>query len=99
MKINKDSLAKHTVTLAFGIGFVFFYHWLIGGSWWLAWVLATLIMGNIELRGELRQQKRLFAIADAELVRVSVLTNYLEEKILDLESKIEHVEHDILMAS
>ncbi|MGB9429137.1 MAG: hypothetical protein WCC11_04570 [Gammaproteobacteria bacterium] len=73
-------------------------HWLVGGSWWLALFLGSAMATAAEIYRrvvDIHQcvvwNRHLFDISDAELVRVSALTNSLEEEAANLNSQLEEI--------
>lgn len=65
--------------------------WLVKGNGWLIWFLSSAEWSTIVLSMKVTGNRKLFDIADRELVRVSALANSLEEKVQDLGSKLEEV--------
>jgi len=70
-------------------------YWLVGGSIWLDLFLASALSHATYLSRRLSEQRRLFDIADAELVRVSSLVDRLEEEFSQIQSKLELTESKI----
>lgn len=68
---------------------------LVGGSIWLELFLSGVVAFAIYLNGRLIENRRLFDIADAELVRVSALANGLEVKASLLQEQLEQAESRI----
>ena len=66
-------------------------HWLVGGSWWLALFLGSATANVAETYRRIRWNRHLFDISDAELVRVSALTNSLEEEAANLRSQLAEI--------
>jgi hypothetical protein len=62
--------------------------WLVEGNGWLIWFLSSTEWSTLMLSVKVADNRKLFDIADRELVRVSALANSLEEKVHDLESKL-----------
>ena len=88
-KETRNVIAKDAILSTLTVAEAVFIHWVGNVNWWIAWLLAAGFTSSIEQRMTLRDNRRLFDIADAELVRVSALANALEEKIEGLESEIE----------
>ncbi|HXP39458.1 MAG TPA: hypothetical protein VN833_04280 [Candidatus Acidoferrales bacterium] len=81
--------AKGALTFGFFVGEAIFIHWVGDVNWWISWLIAACFASVVEIQGKIRENRKLFDISDAELVRVSALANSLEEKVADLESEIE----------
>lgn len=65
-------------------------YWLVGGSVWLSLILASAIANTIYLSAQVRENRLLFDMADAEVVRVSALASRLEEEIAELKVAMDH---------
>jgi len=83
---------------AFSLSFVFWVvclalvTWLVSGSTWLNLILSIALSQAFVLQLRVDEQRQLFDIADAELVRVSSLVVALENELADTKSRLEQAE-------
>jgi len=70
-------------------------YWLVGGSIWLDLFLTSALSHAAFLSRRSSEQRRLFDIADAELVRVSSLVGWLEEQLCEIQSKLDLTESKV----
>ena len=73
----------------------FIVDWLVGGSVWLSVILAGALSSISDLSFRIANNKQLYDITDAELVRVSGLAHRLEELVGKLELDLEEAESKI----
>lgn len=76
------------LAVEFGVAVTVVYN-IVDGSPWLAWILGTSLAVSFHLYGLVTENKHLFNIADAELVRVSAIVEVLQDKIADLETRVD----------
>jgi len=82
----KSNLAVSTVVWV--VSFATIYQ-LADAPLWLTLILASSVSHGVYLYAQAREHKALFDMADAELVRVSALTNRLEAELSELRSSAE----------
>jgi hypothetical protein len=76
--------------------------WLVGGSFWLDFFLAGSLSGwayvdrtFAEHQRLIAEQRQLFDIADAQLVKVSPTVDRLEEEVSDLKDRLDKAEESL----
>jgi hypothetical protein len=94
---EKKKLALFTgaLTFALGIGEAVFIHWVGNVNWWVAWSIAGVFSAGAGMQVKINENRKLFDIADTELVRVSALANGLEEKVSLLQEQLEQADSRI----
>jgi uncharacterized protein YlxW (UPF0749 family) len=94
---NKKKLAivGYAVQIAIGIADAVFIHWVGNINWWVAWSIAGAVSAAAGMQVKINENRKLFDIADAELVRVSALSDRLEEKVSELQEQLEQTESRI----
>jgi len=92
---TKSAFVKWLVEFAAFLVILALNWWLVEGNGWLIWFLSSAEWSTLILSIRVAENRKLFDIADRELVRVSTLANALEEQVRDLESKLEDVKSDL----
>jgi uncharacterized protein YlxW (UPF0749 family) len=92
---KKLEIFSYALTFAIGIGEALFIHWVGNVNWWVAWSIAGALSAGAGMQVKINDNRKLFDIADAELVRVSALSDRLEEKVSELQEQLEQAESRI----
>ena len=80
---------KHVSSLLTWIGSFAVAYWLVGESLWLNIFIASATSSILHLSAQIRENRFIFELADAELVRVSALATRLEEELADMKTLVE----------
>lgn len=92
---TKVAVAKWVVEFGLFLFYLGLNYWLVDGNGWLIWFLSSAEWAGTIASMRIAENRKLFDIADGELVRVSGLVDQLIERIEDLESSLKETRQEI----
>jgi len=100
--MNYKLLINITLSLLFWLFSFLIVTWLVEGTFWLRFFIASALSGSsayftkfLELKEEIEKLNTWFNISDNQLVIVSQKVEEYEERITELESKLSEAEDKI----